>query len=201
MQNTEPKEYTSSGQLSSYWYSPDEHSANINTEDWAVYHSTEGRHYVITENKKSIYKDLFTNLGISVGLILSILIIIALSKPKYFRNLKLFGKRWKNISYNEQIFFFEHSFFGNLTFTEIINDKVSKGILKFTDKGNTLNLSYPNKELFYKIENIDTDNLLLISMKDKSEITLIRIGAKEKIQKLSEPILQNDKPEIEETNL
>jgi hypothetical protein len=91
----------------------------------------------------------------------------------------LFGKRWKNTSYQEQIFFFEHSFFGKHTFIEIINDKVSKGVIKFTDKGNTVNLSYANKELFYKIEKINQDDLILVSIKDKSNITFKRVGAKE----------------------
>jgi hypothetical protein len=122
-----------------------------------------------------------TNIGIAIGLIFLILLIVFISKPKYFRNLNLFGKRWQNLLYKEQIFFFEHSFFGKQTFTEVINDKVYKGTLKITDKGNTLNLSYPNKELFYKIDKIDVDNLSLISIKDKSIVTLKRIGAQEKI--------------------
>ncbi len=127
-----------------------------------------------------------TNIGILLGLIFLILAIIFISKPKYFRNLNLFGKRWQNLLYKEQIFFFEHSFFGKQTFTEVINDKVYKGTLKITDKGNTLNLSYPNKELFYKIDKIDADNLSLISIKDKSVVTLKRIGAKEKVVTNSE---------------
>lgn len=200
MSNREPIQYTSSGQFSSYWYTSDKHGANINTEDWAVYHSMTGRHYVITENKEAINKDLITYLAISIGSIVLILIIVGLSKPKYFRNLILFGKRWKNTSYHDQIFFFEHSFFGKHLFTEIINDKVSKGVLKFTDKGNTLNLSYPNKELFYKLDKIDKDNLSLISMKDKSEITFIRIGADEKKQEKTAIITNNEVTENEETN-
>ncbi|MEM5808229.1 MAG: DUF4339 domain-containing protein [Candidatus Aenigmatarchaeota archaeon] len=179
MDNTEPKEYSSSGMFSSYWYSSDDHGANINTEDWAVYYSKTGRHYVLTPNKEAINKDLFTYLSISLGSVLVLLIITGLSKPKYFRNLRLYGKRWKNNAYNDQIFFFEHSFFGKHTFTEIINDKVSKGILKITDSGNTLNLSYPNKELFYKIGSLSQDNLTLISLKDKTEIFFTRVGSKE----------------------
>jgi hypothetical protein len=163
MDNTSPKKYTSSGIFAPSWNSSDEHGANINTEDWAVYYSTYGKHYEITENETAINKDLFTYLGLAVGTVLLILIISLFAKPKYFRNLSLYGKRWKNISYQEQIFFFEHSFLGKHTFIEIINDKVSKGVLKFTDKGNTINISYPSKELFYKIEKIDQDNLTLVS--------------------------------------
>ncbi len=205
MDNTSPKKFTSSGIFAPSWNSSDEHGANINTEDWAVYYSTYGKHYEITENETAINKDLFTYLGFAVGTVLLILIISLFAKPKYFRNLSLYGKRWKNISYQEQIFFFEHSFLGKHTFIEIINDKVSKGVLKFTDKGNTINLSYPSKELFYKIEKIDQDNLTLVSMKDKSSIGFKRIGAKE-IEEVKtgeikvEEITNNEKSENEETD-
>ena len=72
--------------------------------------------------------------------------------------------------------------------------------MKFTDKGNTINLSYPNKELFYKLVKIDKDNLSLISMKDKSEISFIRIGAAEKKQENTEIITNNEVIDNEETN-
>lgn len=207
MDNTTPKQYSSSGIFAPSWNSSDDHSANINTEDWAVYYSSYGKHYEITENDTAINKDLFTYLGVSIGTIILLLLIGLFSKPKYFRNLNLFGKRWKNTSYQEQIFFFEHSFLGKHTFIEIINDKVSKGVVKFTDKGNTVNLSYPNKELFYKIEKINQDDLILVSIKDKSSITFKRVGAKEEVENeakvdntINEEVKQNEQTENEETN-
>lgn len=207
MDNTTPKQYSSSGIFSSSWESSGDHEANINTEDWAVYYKTYGKHYEITENETAIRKDLFTYLGITIGSTILLLLIILFAKPKYFRNLNLFGKRWKNTSYQEQIFFFEHSFFGKHTFIEIINDKVSKGIIKFTDKGNTINLSYPNKELFYKIEKISQDDLILVSIKEKSNITFKRVGAKETEIKesvtentIDQDVKLNEQSENEETN-
>lgn len=170
-----PSQYSSSDDSSSWG----EHLTNISTDDWVVYYKVYGSNYEITENSDFVYKELFTYLGIALGSFFILLIITLISKPKYFRNLNLFGKRWKNTSYQEQIFFFEHSFFGKHNFIEIINDKVSKGVIKFTDKGNTINLSYTNKELFYKIEKINQDDLILVSIKDKSNITFRRDGAKE----------------------
>lgn len=192
LENREPKLYSSSGTFASSWESSGDHGANINNENWVVYYKTYGKHYELTENDSRINKDLMTNIGIAIGLIFLILLIAFVSKPKYFRNLNLFGKRWQNLLYKEQIFFFEHSFFGKQAFTEVINDKVYKGTLKITDKGNTINLSYPNKELFYKIDKIDADNLSLISIKDKSVVTLKRIGAKEKIVTNSEIIVEEN---------
>ena len=196
LENREPKSYSSSGTYGASWESSGEHGANINNENWVVYYKTYGKHYELTENDSRINKDLMTNIGIAIGLIFLILLIAFISKPKYFRNLNLFGKRWQNLLYKEQIFFFEHSFFGKQTFTEVINDKVYKGTLKITDKGNTINLSYPNKELFYKIDKIDVDNLSLISIKDKSVVTLKRIGAKETIEIKKE----EETTQTEETN-
>lgn len=180
MDNTEPRKHSSSGQFSSEWWSIDDHTANVYWDDARVYYSSRGKHYELTLNKDKFIRDLLITLGISFGILLIVIITFSLSKPKFFRNLYLYGKRWKNIAYEEQVLFFEHSFFGKHTFTEIINDNVSKGVLKITDKGNTINLSYLNKELFYKIDKISLDNLSTISLKDESIISFQRIGAKEK---------------------
>ena len=180
MSNTQPKQYSSSGIFSSQWESSGDHGANINTEDWAVYHKTYGKHYELTENESTIQKDLLTKLGVSLGSVLLLIFILLLSKPKFFRNLALFGKRWENQSYNDQILYFDHSFFGKNKFIEIINDNVSRGQLKITDSGSTLNLSYPNKELFYKIESIEKNRLTLVSQKDNNQIEFLRVGSNEK---------------------
>ena len=156
----------------------DEHNTNINTENWVVFYNTQHNYYKLTENEPAIRKDFFTYSGIFVCPIFLFFLILFFSKPNYFKNLSLYGKRWKNTSCQEQIFFFEHSFFGKHIFVEIINDKIFKGVLKFTDKGNTINLSYPNKELFYKIEKINQDDLDLISITDYNNITFRRVGAK-----------------------
>jgi hypothetical protein len=178
MDNREPRTISSSGIFASSWSTP-EHGGNINNENWVVYVSTSGKHYELMENEEKIKKDFLTNLGIGLGILVFLLIIVLASKPKFFRNLYLFGKRWRNKSYEDQVLFFEHSFFGSHKFTEIINDNVSKGVLKITDKGNTINLSYPTKELFYKIEKVEMDNLTLVSLKDSSSISFLRIGAKQ----------------------
>lgn len=196
MDNTAPKLYSSAGHFSAEWCSSDDHTANVYNDGMRVYYSSKGKHYELTLNEDRYKKDLLTVIGISSGVFFLLLLILGLSKPKLFRNLHLFGKRWKNTSYQEQIFFFEHSFFGKHTFVEIINDKVSKGILKFTDKGNTINLSYPNKELFYKIEKISPDDLFLISIKDKSNIAFKRVGAKE----VEETKKEEETTQTEETN-
>lgn len=146
---------------------------------WSVFYSVSNNSLTLSKDKDAVNKDLYTYLGISIGFILLLLIIIALSKPKYFKNLRLYGNRWINSVYNEQIFIFEHSFFRKQIFTEIIDNKVYKGIFKIIDKGNTINLSYPNKELFYKIGIISNDNLSLLSLKDKTEIKFTRMGSDE----------------------
>ncbi len=179
MDNTSPRQYSSSGIFSSEWESSGDHGANINNENGSVYYKTYGKHYELTENKSATQKDLLTKTAIGTGAVLFLLIILLLSKPKFFRNLALFGKRWENKAYSEQILYFDHSFFGKNKFIEIINDKVSRGQLKITDSGTTINLSYSNKELFYKIESIEKNHLTLVSQKDNSKIEFLRIGSTE----------------------
>lgn len=191
MHNTEPKVLSSSGTYSSEWWSSDEHGANIYWDDARVFYSTRGRHYELTLNNYQYFKDLLTYLSISLGLLILLLIIIRLSKPKYFRNLLLFGKRWKNTSFDAQILFFRHTFFGAHKFTEMIDDNIFKGTISFTDKGNTINLSYNNKELFYKIVRIERDILTITSLKEGNSITFRRIGS---VLKNS---LSNDQSQLE----
>lgn len=185
MDNTRPRQYSSSGTFSSEWETSGDHGANINNENWAVYYKAYGKHYELTENKSATQKDLLTKMGIGAGSVLFLLIVLLLSKPKFFRNLALFGKRWENQSYNEQILYFDHSFFGKNKFIEIINDNVSRGQLKITDNGSTLNLSYPKKELFYKIESIEKNRLTIVSQKDNSQIEFSRVGSNEKVSSSS----------------
>ena len=200
MANIAPKLYSSAGNSSSEWWSSDDHQANVYNEDWKVYYSNKGKHYELTLNEEKYKKDLFEIIGISFGVFFFILIFFSFSKPKLFRNLHLFGKRWKNTSYEEQVLFFEHSFFGSHIFTEMINENVAKGILKITDKGNTVNLSYPNKELFYKIEKINEDYLTLTSLKEGTSISFIRIGAKIKVETTRTENSNLEKNKNEENN-
>jgi len=200
LSNMAPKLYSSSGHFSSEWQSSDDHTANVYTDDYKVYYSVIGKHYELNLNESKYRKDLFSIIGISFSILLALLITLGLSKPKLFRNLYLYGKRWKNTSYEEQILFFEHSFFSSHKFTEMINENVAKGILKITDNGNTINLSYSNKELFYKIEKIDSDNLTLISLKEGSSISFIRIGSKIKSEETNNENTYQGEPKNEESN-
>jgi len=100
-----------------------------------------------------------------------------LSHPHYFRNLDLFGKSWRCLSDKNQIFTFKFSYFKSYQFIEINQNKVSKGILTITDKGNTLNLEYGEKQILYKIYKVNSNELTLISLIDNIEINFIRIGA------------------------
>ena len=75
IENVSPKEiqFSTSGKFGRAWYTIDEHVSNINSEDYVVYFSRNGKHYEITENKKAIKKDLLTYFVISEGLLLLLL--------------------------------------------------------------------------------------------------------------------------------
>ena len=150
-------------------------SGKIINNDWNVYYSVAGEHFFLRKDIEKVKKDRYLLFGISIGVVIFIYLIFLFFRPLFFRNLLLFGRKWKNVS-NDQIYFFNYSFFKNITFTEMINEKIiSKGILKITDRGNTLNLYYKNQELFFKIEKINKTELLLISLIDNVEILFRRI--------------------------
>jgi len=162
---------------SSEWEGQD-HGANVYNDNWRVYYTSMGRHYEISEYESKINRDLKMTIGIPSAIFLFLLIVVKLTKPNYFKNLYLFGKRWRNTADTEQILFFDHSFFKQSSFKEIAKSSLSSGLLKLTDRGNTLNLSYPTKEIFYKIESLSKDILELTSLADGQKLSFIRIGAK-----------------------
>lgn len=157
----------------------DDHSGGIKTDDWIVFTKFTRQHYNLTEHKNVIKKDLYTILGIAIGVAILSFLIIFLSKPKYFKNLKLYGKRWQNTLAPNQILFFEHSFFKENTFVEIVNDKMSDGILKITDRGKIIELLYTAKSQYYKIEKVNRDSLILTSLKENNRISFVRVGVKQ----------------------
>ena len=176
--NIAPTKYFTSGQHSISWESVG--NASVVWDDAKVYYSVKGKHYEIVLNTSKFNNDLLIIIGLSIVFLLLITIVVWVSKPYFFRNLLLFGKRWENTLYPDQILFFRYSFFGTHKFTEILNETVSKGSINIIDKGNTINLSYSNKELFYKIEKIDKDNLTLNLLKDGSSLSFTRMGTKQK---------------------
>ncbi len=84
MDNTAPKLYSSSGHFSADWWSSDDHTANVFCEDARVYYSSKGKHYELTLNEDKFKKDLLLTIGISCGILLLLVIVIGVSKPKFF---------------------------------------------------------------------------------------------------------------------
>lgn len=184
-----------------------DHSVSESINDAKVYYNYKHKVYTLTFDSENYKKNMFFVIKLILIIIFLLIVILGISKRNIFKNLHLFNKHWINTSHKEQILIFKHSFFGSHTFVEINNDKVLKGVVKFTGKGNTVNLSYPNKELFYKIEKINQDDLILVSIKEKISITFKRVGAKEAVENevkvdntINEEVKQNEQTENEETN-
>lgn len=178
--NVSPTKATSSGHYSISWKSVGDHTGGLTWDDAKLYCNLEGKHYEIILNKENYNSDLFTYIGGSAAILLLIVVVFFILKPKFITNLSLFGKKWLNSENPNQILIFEHSFFGNNRFIDILNDDTMKGIMKVSDKGSTINLSYPNKEVFYKIDSIEEDALSLVDIKTGKIVVYKRVGAKVK---------------------
>ena len=187
MSNMDPTKYFNNTSYNAIAWSSYEHTNNLQWEEAKVYYDIRGKHYELILDTYNYEKELYQILGVIVGIVISFCLVFWLSKPKFFRNLYLFGKRWKCYNDEDQILFFTFSFLKTHKFTELINNKVLKGYFNFTNKGNTISLTYSQKEHFYKIDKIDADELFLTSLIDGKTIKFIRIGAKLKAEKKSTP--------------
>lgn len=179
--NVFPTKATASTHFSNSWKSVGDHTGGLTWDDARLYCNLEGKHFEVILNKDSYNSDLFTYLGITAGVFTLLVVIVLMLTPKFFSNLSLYGKKWLNSENHTQILIFDHTFFGDNRFTDISTDEVLKGTLKISDKGTTLNLSYPNKEVFYKIDSIEDDSLSLIDIKTGKTILYKRLGASEQI--------------------
>jgi GYF domain 2 len=177
--NISPTKATSSNHFAISWKSLDSHSGGLTWDDAKLYYTLEGKHYEVVFIQDRYNYDLLVLFGIISGIFILTISVIIIAKPKFFRNLFLFGKKWRNISNQEHLVIFEHYFFKPNSFVQLWNNKVFKGVMKITDKGNTINLSYPDSERFYKIEKIDEDNLTIRNLEDGKTFLFERMGAKQ----------------------
>ena len=148
-------------------------TGKVYTSSREMAYSTEKTYYAIQINKKAIQKSLikFLLMGFAIALILTFIIYLILRFliPNASKGDTILNKKWKDIQGN-YIMTIEPHLFGKHRVTVIENEKVKKGIAKFSEKGTQLDISLPDTELFYKIilteenklevENMTTNNII-----------------------------------------
>jgi hypothetical protein len=144
--------------------------------DWVMeYRFTEAT-WAVEEDKVfgMAKEDLYLYWLIFAGIIMLAVLVLLLVNPRYFKNLHLYGKRWFYVSAPEQELFFKHSFVKPNFFLEKKNDNSSIGVVRFIKRGHVVKLSYANRVLFYRIENLDKNNLQLVAVKDNEKLIFKR---------------------------
>jgi len=168
IENIAPTTFSESGTNYISWHSIHDYDYMVYWTDAKVFYSTEGKHYEAVLNQKKYNEDRFTLFGQTGVCLLAFLVVLSVARPRFFSTLNLYGKIWKRAAPSEFVFF-TYSFWGTGKFTETLGDNLTRGTVKIINRGKTLILSYPQKELFYTIEELSAKSLKLRSLKDGSE--------------------------------
>lgn len=138
----------------------------IQNNQWLVFFFVSGRQYEVVEDEDMVTIGLYLHIFLSMIVMSVILFTILQFKPKYFRNLDLYGKYWRS---KDDVLYFEHSFVGRNTITEISNINSKKGNIRFIDRGNTIIIAYTDRCIYYRIVKINAAELVLMSKSDNTQ--------------------------------
>lgn len=145
-----------------------------------VAYSQEKTYYAIQNDKEAIQKSLikFLLIGLAVALVLTSLIFLILRFliPSAGKGDTILNKKWKDIEGNT-IMTLEPQLFGKHKVTVVENEKVKKGIAKFSENGTQLHLSLPDTELFYKITLTEDNKLEVENMTTNKVICFEKLGS------------------------
>lgn len=154
-------------------------TGKVYTSSREIAYSTEKTYYAIQNNKKAIQKSLikFLLMGFAIALILTsiIYLILRFLIPIASKGDNILNKKWKDIQEN-YIMTIEPHLFGKHKVTVVENEKVKKGIAKFSENGTQLDLSLPDTELFYKIILTEENKLEVENMTTNKIICFEKLG-------------------------
>lgn len=163
----------------SEFYFQKNETGKVYTSVREVAYSTEKTYYAIQKNEEAIQKSLikFLLIGFVIALILTSIIYLILSFlfPSRSKGDTIFNKKWKDIEGNF-IMTIEPQLFGKNKVTVVENEKVKKGIAKFSEKGTQLHLSLTDVELFYKINLAEENKLEVENMTTNKIICFEKLG-------------------------
>lgn len=163
----------------SEFYFQKNETGKVYTSAREIAYSTEKSYYAIQNNEDAIQKSLtkFLLIGFVIALILTsiIYLILRFLYPSGSKGDTIFNKKWKDIEGNF-IMTIEPHFFGKNKVTVVENEKVKKGIAKFSEKGTQLHLSLTDVEIFYKINLAEQNKLEVENMTTNKIICFEKLG-------------------------
>lgn len=145
-----------------------------------VLYSQVKTYYAIENDKEEIQKSLIKYLliGMAVALTLTFILflIFRFFIPSAGKGNAILSKKWKNIEDNS-IMTLEPQLFGKSSVTVVENEKVKKGIAKFSENGTQLHISLADTELFYKIVLTEENKLEVENMTTNKIIAFEKLGS------------------------
>ena len=131
-----------------------------------------------------------TALGIGGGIIITIMLsfLLRFIIPNTGKGESLFNKKWKNIETNS-IITIEPKPFGKHSVILIENDKIKRGLAKITDNGDSIHLSFPDSELFYRLKHLSNQKLEMENLASNTLVKFELLGSN--AYKQNEPEQEN----------
>ena len=120
-----------------------------------------------SEAKTLIIKYCVSGFGIGFILTICLSFMFRIFFPNSGKSNSIFDKRWKNIE-NNTIISIEPKPFGKNLIVLIDNEKIIRGIAKFSDNGNSIHFSFPESEFFYKLIFVSETKLELENLANNS---------------------------------
>jgi hypothetical protein len=132
----------------------------------------------INVEKANSVKYKFSLLGFGIGLIFTFVLYftISLVSSNSGESKNLLNKKWKNIASNS-IMIIEPKIFGKYYVTLVENDKISRGSAKISEKGKSIQLSFIDSEIFYRLKSVNNQKLEMINLANNLVVQFVILGS------------------------
>jgi len=155
-------------------------TGSYNLMSCSVSYSEKRTYFYIDTNKTEITKDLIflilIGIVIATILTLTVFLLVKLLYPSINNENSLKNIKWKDID-SGIILLLEPKRFTTNKVTFIENDKVRRGVAKFSEKGTQLHISFLDSEFFYKIIKYNNEKLEVEDLNSNKYIYFEKLGS------------------------
>lgn len=164
----------------SEYYNSEEGTGQVYSSSYELQYSQSKTFYKITANSNKIQEELLIHSGIGggIGLVLTIILAFVLKsfKPKAGQSSPILKTKWKNIEDNT-ILTIESKSFRNHSASIVDNNELTKGVAQFTNNGKSLQLTFGDKEFYYKVEKVEQNKLELKNLSNDALSKFEKLGS------------------------
>jgi hypothetical protein len=167
-------------------------SGNVYTTSYELNYTEEKSYYAISENVEEIKKATLINLSVGgfTGLFVALIVSFVIKRisPHRGEHYDILNVKWRNISDNS-VLTIQPSALGKYPVTFVLENLPLKGSAKIKD--NNIEISFPNAEYYYQIENKGLDILELKDLTSNLIVVFERLGTnafKHRQSEITKPI-------------